>query len=387
MAQRKVAVVQPSLALGGGTEAVTAWTMQALQDHCEVSLITSSKVDLEGLDHFYGTQLNRGQCSIVNPTLAHVFGQTDRFSMLKDHLIMRYCKTVQEEYDLFISVGRGMDLGSRCIQYFSLAPDSTLIKVLSGNRTVPIWYRIFKRSFMRGCEKLSGYSESKMLQNTTLVTSRWAGEVVKSVYAFSECRVVYPPVSTSPSKAKWISRDPVFLCISRIVPEKRIAEAIQVLKRVREKGFSVSLIIVGRQDNGHYSQLIKQLARENTWVTLIGPMLRDELQQLMDRCKYGINAAPDEPFGVAIAEMVKAGCIVFVPNGGGQTEIVDSPLLIYDHIEDGIDKISRVLGDESIQATLLKSLAQQGENFSTGVFCQSIRRVVDEFFENRRQAP
>jgi hypothetical protein len=39
---------------------------------------------------------------------------------------------------------------------------------------------------------------------------------------------------------------------------------------------------------------------------------------------------PIEPFGMAPAEMAAAGCIVFVPNDGGQIEIVNGdPRLVY----------------------------------------------------------
>jgi len=382
MVRRKVAVVQPILVPGGGTEAVTAWTIHSLQEDLQVNLITFSKVDLDTLDRFYGTQLDEVACSVVRPSLPPPLALTNRFAALKDHLMMRYCKSVQKDYDLLISIGGGVDFGRPSIQYFGLAPDSNLIKVLSNGHRLPGWYSLLKKSIMRGCEFLSGYSHQRMLRNTTLVTSKWAEEAIKGVYAFSDCQVVYPPVSGPQTGTPWDEREEVFLCVSRAVPEKRIDQAIEVLKRVRNQGFQISLVIVGRRDDGAYSRRIAQLAQGNPWITMREVMPREELQGIMSRSKYGINAAPDEPFGIAVAEMVKAGCIVFVPNGGGQKEIVDTTELVYDDAADAVDKITRVLNDHELQRALLHRMADQGRIFSTEAFCQNIRAIVRDFFED-----
>jgi len=39
--------------------------------------------------------------------------------------------------------------------------------------------------------------------------------------------------------------------------------------------------------------------------------------------RYGIHGAEGEGFGIAIAEMVKAGCVTFAPAVGGPAEILD----------------------------------------------------------------
>ena len=92
MSIRRVAIVQPSISLGGGTEAVTAWAIEALKRECQVSLITFSRVVPDDLNHFYGTDLHEDEFSIIRPGLPRLLLGTKRFSLLKDHLMMRYCK-------------------------------------------------------------------------------------------------------------------------------------------------------------------------------------------------------------------------------------------------------------------------------------------------------
>jgi len=77
--------------------------------------------------------------------------------------------------------------------------------------------------------------------------------------------------------------------------------------------------------------------------------------------------------------MVKAGCITFVPNEGGQAEIVNHKSLIYSKVEDAVEKIDAVLWKPRLQAELQDHLKKQGAKFSTNVFKDGLRAAVEEF--------
>ena len=94
--------------------------------------------------------------------------------------------------------------------------------------------------------------------------------------------------------------------------------------------------------------------------------------------KYGINAADDEPFGIAVAEMVKSGSIVFVADGGGQTEIVDSQDLTFGSVGEAVEKIAKVVRSAKDQETLREHLRSRGDAFSAQAFCQRLRELVRE---------
>ena len=53
----------------------------------------------------------------------------------------------------------------------------------------------------------------------------------------------------------------------------------------------------------------------------------------------------NEHFGIAVAEMMQAGCITFIHDSGGQTEIVNLRELRYQTKEEAIEKIIQVLKD------------------------------------------
>jgi len=380
MRRRRVAVVQSIMVPGGGTEGVTAWMVEALKGEYDVALITFSDMSSELLNRFYATELSSDQFSMIRPPLFPLLLRTRRFSLLKDHLMQRYCKSVQEKFDLFIGSGP-MDFGCPGVQYLAMGPDSTLAKIITHDPGVSTGYYLTKRSIKRLFESVSGFSNQRMIGNTSLVNSNRTGQVVDNVYGIKNYQVVYPPAIAPPSNTPWHSRRNGFLCIARIEPYKLIDQIIHILKRVRENGVDVSLQIVGRSDDPNYYRRIEQLRDQNSsWIFLDSGCSREELFSLMNGHKYGISGALDEHFGMAVAEMVKAGCIVFVPNGGGQTEIVDTPELIYENADDAVDKITRVLNDEGLQKRLLDRMGQQSKIFSTQAFCGSMQRVVHQFF-------
>ncbi len=65
-----------------------------------------------------------------------------------------------------------------------------------------------------------------------------------------------------------------------------------------------------------------------------------------------------------MADLVRGGCIVFVPEQGGPREIVGShPRLLYRSAADAIDKIRRVLKEPDEQASLRAHLADRRNLF------------------------
>jgi hypothetical protein len=90
--------------------------------------------------------------------------------------------------------------------------------------------------------------------------------------------------------------------------------------------------------------------------------------QVLSHCRYGIQTCAAEAFGISVAEMVKAGGIVFAPDNGGQIEVLQSPDLLFADTNDAVDKICAVLSSAERQRTLLAHLAICAEIFSADKF-------------------
>jgi glycosyltransferase involved in cell wall biosynthesis len=172
-----------------------------------------------------------------------------------------------------------------------------------------------------------------------------------------------------------------------VVPEKRMDAVIGILHEVRQQGFDVHLHILGGLDDSPFAKKVQALAsRHRDWVVLEGRVAGKEKCELMARHKFGINGRQREPFGIAVAELVKAGCITFVPNGGGQTEIVAHPMLTFKDQGDAVGKIQGVLSSLSLQEHLRDHLAAQAQELSAEKFMKTVRGLVSDFLKEKQSA-
>jgi glycosyltransferase involved in cell wall biosynthesis len=199
--------------------------------------------------------------------------------------------------------------------------------------------------------------------------------------------VLYPPVVFNSPIVDWQDREIGFVCVGRISYEKRIEQIIEIISRLRQLGHDVHLHIVGAIDESPYGMMIRSLCHTNRqWIIAEGEKCGAEKEELLARHRFGIHARPHEAFGIAVAEMVKAGCIPFVPDGGGQIEIAQRPALCYRNIEHAVTQIDTVLRDARLQQNLCEHVRTQSARFSTELFMSEFRGIVERFVSARETA-
>jgi len=159
---------------------------------------------------------------------------------------------------------------------------------------------------------------------------------------------------------------------------EQIETAIAILERVRAAGHLVRLRIIGGARRRRYLQTIREIAGARTdWITLHLHPSRSELLALLRRSKYGIHATPDEHFGIAPAELARAGCIVFVHDSGGQVEVVGrDSRLTWRNIDHAVSRIIDVLTNDALQRELQQKLLAHSAEFSFDRFRDQIRAIV-----------
>jgi glycosyltransferase involved in cell wall biosynthesis len=170
-----------------------------------------------------------------------------------------------------------------------------------------------------------------------------------------------------------------------LVKSKQPHKSINILQKVREKGHDIKLYITGGgggSAESSYETLVKKMVQENAdWVTLYQNLSYSDYAKILYKCKYGIHLKR-EPFGISVAEMVRAGAIPFVKSQGGQTEIVgrQNTELFFENEEQASETILAVLESSELQEKLISSLQDQQNLFSTGHFCQEIVDLVAQYF-------
>jgi len=385
MTRPKIAIIHPRLIPGGGSEAKPMWMLETFKNDYDLYLITMGEVDLNILNEAYGTNLKPEEIKIISFPIPMLFKR--RFDALRGYKLARFCKDNASQFDLMISTYNTMDFGKRgiqCIADFSF--DDKLRRAfhpeLKGLDSFIYRASPLRTFYLKLGKKLAGISKDNWKRNLTIANSLWTEKIMKDVHGI-ESRVIYPPVASKFPNIPWNNREFGFISLARLVPEKRIDRVIEILRRVRSMGWDIHFHILGRLDNSDYGAEIRKLCEKSgDWISLEGMVIGQKKLEFIVRHKFSISGRDSEPFGIAVVETAKAGCIVWVPNGGGQVEIVNHPSLIYDDLDDAVNKISRVLNNAAMQETLLAHLNNECRKFSTQIFQFEINDVVKNFLKH-----
>jgi glycosyltransferase involved in cell wall biosynthesis len=369
---KKIAVFYPYF-MGGGAETVALWMLQALVDKYDLTLFTLANINFEKLDSMYGTSLSNRNIKIqklvpdaISGICHFLIANNQELRMMFIHLVLRMLKYKANNYDLVMSAYNAADLGNNIgIHYIH-------------------WTQVLEEGLPIH-RKISNFSEKQLVQNVSIANSNWIANRSKEIYGV-DAKVVYPPVVMEPQHTPWYEKENTFICSGRIVKAKEPHRVIKILKLVREQGFDIKLHLTGGGGGIYgwkYNNFIHKIVQENSsWITLHENLPYQEYIKLVSVCRYGIHFKR-EPFGISIAEMVKAGAIPFVKSEGGQIEIVGehNQELFFDTEQEAVNKIVHVLSNVDQQKQLVTSLANQIDLFSTRRFMSEINVVVKDYFD------
>jgi glycosyltransferase involved in cell wall biosynthesis len=381
----RVAVIHPQLVAGGGSEAGAMWTLQALQDESRLTLITMGRPDLESMNRKYGTTVDENK--IKGRFLRLPPGTRKRFDALRGFRLARYCHRHARDFDVMISAYNLMDFGVAGIQMIAdFSFDDALRRELhaeSGAADGAFYKASLGRSLYLGLGRtLAGSRGDGWKRNLTVANSEWTRDLLRERFGVAS-EVVYPPVTGGFPAFPWNEREDGFVVIGRLVPEKGVRRVIEILIDVRREK-PVHLHIVGRRERTAHAREIEELCRRNRdWVHLEGEKYGPEKAEFLARHKYGISGCRNEAFGIAVAEMVKAGQVVWVPDGGGQKEIVAHPGLVYSGRDHAASLILAALGEPAAEAALRYHIKSRADLFSSGRFVEEIRGLVRRFLSEK----
>ena len=382
LSKPKIAIIHPRI-WRGGSEACALWAIEALKKNFHVTLLTSSVIDLNQLNHYYKTNLQEGEFNIIIVPIPIPLRWIKGLFYIRYYRLARYCKKKSFNYHVMFSSYNPMDFGRIGIQYI-LDPtfnEELLNKIAgspSGIRGVFYSISLWRKTYGFISRKLSGSTIEGIRRNVTLVDSDWTGELTRK-HLKIRTRTIYPPVVTKFSCVSWEKREHGFVCVGRINPEKKIEKVIQIIHELNKKGFSLHLHIIGAVGSKKYLGHLKEIASDKKWIYFDHDIPFVKKEELLSSHRYGIHGRNNEPFGISIVEMIKAGCVVWVPNGGGQIEIVKETELTYNNCKDAVIKISDVLESADKQRRLRYHLEMRSRLFSTEIYMKEIEKSIECF--------
>jgi len=370
--------VQPSFQPPGGGNGVAAWMLQALKDDYETTVYTWRPVDVEVINRFWGTSIRADDFHATRvPTWQRrmVDAPPLPLAMLRTAVMLNAVRRRVAGFDIVVTANNEADFGTVGVQYVHY-PWNIFPRPVVDLR----WYHVgvLLAPYYRLCVGVSGFSADSMRRNVCLVNSDWTGRQAWTRYRIAS-RTVYPPVTSEASPMPWEARASDFICVGRLAPEKEIERVFDVMAGVRAAFPAARLHVVGTPDHARYYQrILHRIRAARGWIQLHENLSRAELSALTGSVRYGIHGMREEHFGMAPAEMVRAGCIVWVPDGGGQVEIVGDPRLTYDSIEAAVAKITATMRDDAEQARLRAHLATRAPLFTPERFMRQVRGAVAE---------
>ncbi|MBM3806880.1 MAG: glycosyltransferase [Acidimicrobiia bacterium] len=366
----RVLFVHRSLAPPGGGTAVAAWMLHMLAHEHDVTTLTTDPWSPAATNAFYGTSIpDSVKRIVIPPPLRWLSGlPEDRLTRLRLCSVLHYARPIADRFDLLVSGENYAPFPRRGIQYVNYPADL---------QPAPAKWPVLVNGYFAFCDWLLGGRWADAAQNVTLANSQWTADGLERLGEVSRPIVVYPPV-IKPEGLSWSKRDDAFLCIGRFHGSKRIELAIAIVKRVRESVLpSARLLLVGSAVDAHYTKRIRRMAlREGDWIDFREDLSRQQLNALMGRTKYGIQAMENEHFGMATAEMTRAGCLVFAHRSGGTPEVLDHEnAVLWSSEDEAVARISAIV--QGGRGDVLSSrLRVHAEKFSSEAFIERFRRTL-----------
>jgi glycosyltransferase involved in cell wall biosynthesis len=356
--------------------------LQALRGDHDLTLLSWTPPDFDAVNRIFGTDLCESDVRIVTPSATvrrMVNALPTPIALLKAGVLRRKLAHMRrrERFDVMLCGNNEFDFGEPGVQYIHY-PAEKLPRPSQERR----WYHRppgFVAAYRGLSRWLAGASQRAFRDNVTLVNSAYIARETRALHPV-EARIVHPPVVGDFPDLDWDEREVGFVCIGRLSIEKELEKVIEIVSGVRARGHTPRLHLIGDDARSEYAQQIRHIAAETDWIELHIDLPRDALVALVARNRFGIHGMRGEHFGMAVAELQRAGCIPFVPDDAGPAEIVSGdPRLVYASSADAIEKIDHVLNDEALSRSIRGDIAKRKDRYSSERFVSEIRSVVREF--------
>ena len=267
-----------------------------------------------------------------------------RFTLWKYALVCRILPRIAADYDhTVLSFGEGPNVPCPSLHIrhapavFSSHP--ALLAVLGARKPTMQLRRIYAWA----CRQVAGVNSLNIAPARTVTNTKWTAKQALTHCKIANPVVLYPKVVPAKHAQANVRREPYhMIAIGRIVPNKRLEDAIAVLDQLIARGLPATLQIIGRANSAYATRFLHRY--QNHPGLILNPNAdRATLIQALAQARVGIHPYRSEHFGIAVAEMICAGVVPLVHNSGGVCELVQDPELRFSDTTDLTDKAMRLM--------------------------------------------
>lgn len=360
----------------GGSDLVMMNIIESLQQDHNVSILSFGKVDIAGLNEYFGTavkDIDEVETGVVLSNIPPLMEGLKRvtgswFGSFHVAVTSKRIETIVSNYDLVVSSGE-LPIDHPKIQYVHY-PRYYTHEVDS---------RIAETVYQKLSNFIGRFGKPNINDGDLITNSCWTKSITDSIYS-SNCEVVYPPITVEDfEQIDWEDQEEGIVSIGRIDRSKRISDIIEIVDQLVDNGHEIHHHIVGPASDDKYAKRINKMVATRPYVHLEGEVSRQRMIDLINSHKYGLHGMRNEHFGIAIAEMLAGKTIPMVPNGGGQTEIVkEMDSLTYDNQGQAVKNFERIINNTDMQLNLLRDLSDVEARFGKERFHKEFRNIVSK---------
>jgi len=376
-----VVVYHPSFSDLGGGEMVCAWVLQELGKDHEVCVVCCRRPDWVRIDRRFSTSLAarppaferirnyRREMDRITPGRARFLALAlEARALNRIHRRLRPAR--------WVSTFNAVFLPATALQYIHY-PERPVVTRAPADW--PVWRRLGFGAMKSAGMALGLGALVDPLRHRSLANSRWtAAGVVRALGV--EAEVVYPPVPAFPEGLGWEKREDRVVSLGRWHPHKRLELAIEIVAGARAAGADLRLVLAGFWDPecpSDYRERLRAMSAGRAWIEWREALPFAELAVLAGSSRYGLHCMEAEHFGIAIAELLTAGCVTLVHDSGGAPEIVGDDRLVYRDAAEGSARLERLAADPVGTRELHAAMRGRGLRFSPEAFCAAFRRAFE----------
>lgn len=223
-----------------------------------------------------------------------------------------------------------------------------------------------------------------MTRSTILTNSEFSRKVIFRTFGVNSV-VIHPPVDTDIFRNAALSsnvRDNSILVVSRFHPSKKIENAIQLAKLLKQNEIASEIIIAGNMspEGIGYCNYLRQLVRHHDledFVRFEANIRFDRLLYMMRTAKVYVHPLPGEPFGISTVEAMSAGLIPVVPDIGGHAEFVPAKYQFHTFGQ-GLEAVARALEAPTSERIQISHSTQK---YSTSNFVKKFQQIMTEILD------
>ena len=230
------------------------------------------------------------------------------------------------------------------------------------------WWKFYKRARAR-----SRYSRTLASADHVLTGATKSGEELMSVFSIARDRIsvvphaaddfrVADPTLVDPILRRLDVSGPFLLAVGSQEPRKNLSVLYAAMRELVERGQTIPLVLCGPR--GLHG--VKEGDATPPWLRHAGYVTDDELAALYARAMALVFPSTYEGFGLPVLEAMTVGGVVICSNASTMPEVGGDAVLYFppDDPRALAAQVTRLLGDNSLRATLLRAGALQSSHYS-----------------------